>query len=214
MVCTIHGMTHYGQQLLSNLLYYRQSIIDIFKPGYPKKLFDFTENILDRKLSSNQGTYVQNQVSSTCYIKEMKHLELITNRKFLFHDQLIIKHVKYKTLSSTKSRKFADCCVSFKFGSQIKIGLIKAIVTDPNEDGKIFVLLEDLIDEPAKYHNLLQLKTNNTKFSTIPNIYIRIRSSCLILRSSSHILHKHSYRLLNDDETIEIMEYSNLKESS
>ncbi len=209
----IHGMTHYGSQLLSNLQYYRQAIIDLFKPGYPKKLFDFTEDILSRK-SSNQGTYVQKQASSTRYVEEIKHLNFITNRKFLFYDQLIINNVRYKTLLSTKSAKFADCCVSFQFGSQIKLGLIRAILTDPNDNGNIFVLLEDLIDESVKHRNSLQLKTINTKLSTIPNVYIRIRSTCLILRTSSHILHKHSYRFLNDEETIEIIEYSNLKESS
>jgi hypothetical protein len=214
MVTMIHGMRHYGSQLLSNLQYYRQAIIDLFKPGYPKKLFDFTENILSRKSSSNQGTYVQKQVSSTRYMKEMKHLNFITNRKFLFYNELMINHVRYKTLSSAKSTKFSDCCVSFQFGSQIKLGLIRAIVTDPNDNGKIFVILEDLIDESVKHHNLLQLKTINTKLSTIPNVYIRIRSTCLIIRTPSHILHKHSYRLLNDEETIEIIEYSNLKESS
>ncbi|CAF1175778.1 unnamed protein product [Rotaria sordida] len=168
MVCMIHGMTHYGPQLISNLQYYRQAIIDVFKRDYPEKLFYFNE---------------------------------------------IIKHIKYKTLSSIKSRKFADCRVSFVFGRQTKLGLIRAIVTDPNDSGKIFILLEDLIDEFVRHH-LLQFKTNNTTFSTIPNIYIRKRSSCLILRSSSHILHKHSYRFLNDEETIEIIEYSSLKESS
>ena len=157
---------------------------------------------------------MKKRVSSMHYAEEMKHLNLISNRKFLFYDELAVEHITYKTLSSIKSEKFSDCCVSFEFGSQIKLGLIRAIVTDPDDNGKIFVLLEDLTDEPTKHHNLLQVKANNTALSTIPNIYIRISSSCLIIRSSSHILHKHSYRLLNDEETIEIIEYANLKESS
>ncbi len=102
----------------------------------------------------------------------------------------------------------------YHFNLEVKSGLIRAILTDPNDNGNIFVLLEDLIDESVKHRNSLQLKTINTKLSTIPNVYIRIRSTCLILRTSSHILHKHSYRFLNDEETIEIIEYSNLKESS
>ncbi|CAF1428381.1 unnamed protein product [Rotaria sordida] len=209
----IHGMIHYEPQLISNLQYYRQAIIDAFKRNYPEKLFYFNESIFSRKLLLNQGIHVGKQVSSTNYVDEMKHLNLTTKRKFLYHDELAIKHTKYKTLSSTKSHKFVDCCVSFVFGRQIKLGLIRAIVTDPNDNEKIFVLLEDLIDELARHH-LLQFKTNNTTFLTIPNIYIRKRSSWLILRSSSHILHKHSYRFLNDEETIKIIEYSNLKGSS
>ncbi|CAF0897798.1 unnamed protein product [Rotaria sordida] len=52
LVCMIHGMTHYGPQLISNLQYYRQAIIDAFKRNYPGKLFYFNESILSRKLLS------------------------------------------------------------------------------------------------------------------------------------------------------------------
>ncbi|CAF3798064.1 unnamed protein product, partial [Rotaria sordida] len=52
LVCMIHGMTHYGPQLISNLQYYRQAIIDVCKRDYPEKLFYFNESILSRKLVS------------------------------------------------------------------------------------------------------------------------------------------------------------------
>ncbi|CAF4252206.1 unnamed protein product [Rotaria sp. Silwood2] len=53
---------------------------------------------------------------------------------------------------------------------------------------------EDLVEEPTKQVNLLQTKVNNVT-TTIPNIYIRMHSTCLILRSPSQIKKKHSYRL-------------------
>ncbi|CAF4191471.1 unnamed protein product, partial [Rotaria sordida] len=43
LVYMIHGMTHCGPQLISNLQYYRQAIIDVFKHDYPEKLFYFNE---------------------------------------------------------------------------------------------------------------------------------------------------------------------------
>ena len=114
--CMTHGMTHYGLQLISNLQYYRQAIIDVFKHDYPEKLFYFNERILSRKLLSNQGMHEGKQVSFTNYVDKMEYLNLITNRKFLYHDELAIKHIKYKTLSSTKSHKSADYCVPFVLG--------------------------------------------------------------------------------------------------
>ena len=103
-------MTHYGPQLISHLQYYRQAIIETFKCGYPSKLYEFNKSILCRKLLSNQTTYVKKQGSSINYLEELKHLRLFTNRNFLFHDELIVKHIKYKTLSSIKLEKFSDCC--------------------------------------------------------------------------------------------------------
>ena len=119
-----------------------------------------------------------------------------------------VKNVHYKTLSAIKSAKFSDCCVSFRFGSQNKIGFIRAILMDKQDENKIFVLLEELIDEPKKQlTNCLQVKTSNGNSSTVvPNIYVRIRSSCLILRLPSDILQKHSYRILSNQETVEIIE--------
>ncbi|CAF0897778.1 unnamed protein product [Rotaria sordida] len=52
LVYMIHGMTHCGPQLISNLQYYRQAIIDVFKHDYPEKLFYFNESILSRRLVS------------------------------------------------------------------------------------------------------------------------------------------------------------------
>ena len=215
LVSMTHGMTHYGQQLLSSLQHYRQSIIEAARPGYPLKLLRLIEQILTRKATTETSTFVKKESSANCYAKELEHLNLVSSREFQFYDQLTVKNVNYKTMASTKSAKFSDCCVSFRFGSQVKIGFVRAIVQEKQGERKIFILMEDLIDDSRKQlGTYLHVNVGTAGPSSVPNIYVRIRSSCFILRSPSSLLHKHAYRILANQETVEIVEYSNLKESS
>lgn len=210
-----HGMTHYGQQLISNLQCYRQSIIEIAKPEYPQKLLKFTERILSRKPLMNGTIHVVKETSSDYYVEELGHIKNVSNRTFAFYEQLIIKNVVYRTVRSTKSAKFSDCCVSFRFGLQIRMGFVRAILKDTQNEDKIFVLLEDLIENPNKRLEIcLQVKIDNNHIATVPNIYVRTRSNSLLLRSSTSLLKKHAYRILGNEETVEIIEYSSLNESS
>lgn len=148
LVSMTHGMTHYGQQLLSNLQYYRQAIIEAAKPTFPLKLLRLVEQILTRKATLESSTYVKKESLPNCYGEELEHLNFVSNREFIFYDQLTIKNVNYRTLLSTKSSKFSDCCVSFRFGSQEKIGFVRAIIKEKQDEKKIFNLMEDLIDDP------------------------------------------------------------------
>ena len=215
LVSMTHGTTHYGQQLLSNLLYYRDAIIETGKLDYPLKLFMFTQQLLSRKSSREEIMQVKKKVANNMYADEFEHLKLISNRTFVFYEQLTVKGIVYKTLRSIRSKKFSDCCVSFQFGSAVKFGLIRAVVQDEADDNQIFLLLEDLVEEDgSRSEQFLQVKTNANQASITPHIYIRSRSHSFILRSPSSLLRKNAYRILSNGETIEIIEYSNLKESS
>ena len=215
LVTMTHGTTQYGQQLISSLLYYRQSIIETTKPEYPLKLFHLNERILCRKSRMNNSTRVEKLAQCNSYIEEVEYLKMISCRTFLFFEQLIIRNIAYRTFRSVRSTKFSNCCVSFTFGSQVKLGFIRAIVRDAQDEDRIYVLLEELIDnERARIDASLQVKINNNQVSYIPNIYIRTRSHSFILRSSSCLSRKHSYRILANEETVEIIEYCSLKESS
>lgn len=210
-----HGTTHYGQQLLSNLMYYREAIIEATKPEYPLKLFNFTQQLLFRKSSIIDEIQVKRKVVDSAYADELKHLNLISNRNFIFYEQLIIKGVVFKTWTSTRSEKFSDCCISFKFGSATRFGFIRAVVQDEFDDSRIYLLLEDLVEEEGlNADRFLQVKINNNQVAFIPHIHVRNRSSSFILRSPSSIVKKNAYRILSNCETIEIIEYSNLRESS
>ena len=68
----IHGVTHYGSQLIFHLQYHRRAIIEIFKSERPQKFFDLNKSVLYRKLLSNQTMYVKKQVYSVYYL-EVKH---------------------------------------------------------------------------------------------------------------------------------------------
>ena len=215
LVTMTHGMTHYGQQLISNLQCYRQSIIEVAKPEYPQKLLDFTERILSRKSLMNGTIHAARETLSEYYVEELEHLKIISSRTFTFYEQLIINNVVYRTLQSTRSAKFSNCCVSFLFGPQIKLGFIRAILKDNVDEDKTFVLLEELIANPNKrLEACLSVKIDNNHVSTVPNIYVRTRSDSLVFRSPDSLLKKHAYRILGNEETIEIIEYSSLKESS
>lgn len=210
-----HGTTCYGQQLMINLFCYREAIIETAKPGYPLKLFDFTQQLLSRKSNKDNAVRVQKKVDNSMYADELERIELISDRTFILYEQLIIHGVVYKTWQSTRSKKFSDCCVSFKFGSAVKFGFIRAVLQDGIDEDKIYVLLEDLVDDDGfRAERFLQVKITHNQTLIIPHIYMRTRSDSFILRSPGCILKKNAYRILSNSESIEIIEYSNLKESS
>ena len=198
-----------------NLLYYRDAIIETAKPDYPLKLYVFTQQLLSRKSNGNGIIQVKKKAANNMYADELEHLKLMSNRTFVFYEQLFVKGVLYKTFRSTKSKKFADCCISFQFGSAVKFGLIRAVVQDETDDSQVYLLLEDLVeDDGSRTEGFLQVKTGANQTHVTPHIYIRSRSHSFILRSPSSVLKKNAYRILSNGETIEIIEYSNLKESS
>lgn len=214
LVTMTHGTNQYGEQLISNLLYYRQAIIEATKPEYPLKLLRLNERLLCRKSRSNNSIRVERLAQSNSYVEEVEHLKMLSGRTFLFFEQLVIRNIVYRTCQSVRSTKFSDCCVSFTFGSQVKLGFIRAILQDV-QDEQIYLLVEELIDsERAQVDAYLQVKINNNQISYVPNIYIKARSGSLILRSPSCLSKKHSYRILVNEETVEVIEYSSLKESS
>lgn len=126
-------MTHYGEQLIGHLLYYRQAIIESKKIDYPKKLMLLIEKLLDRKSAINKKRGSR-KVSSEFYVEEKRFLDTLLERPFVFFNRVLIRNINYETFSSTKSKKFSDCCVSFIFGQSIKHGFIRAIVMDDVEN--------------------------------------------------------------------------------
>jgi hypothetical protein len=217
LVSMIHGTIQYGPQALSIILQYRQAIIEINRSTYPEKLLRLTNGFLQRKASQPQTDTNQTvrRSSASSYTEEFQYRNMLLERNFIFYDGIIVHDVKYRTISSIRSKKYSDCCVSFLFGRQIKIGFVRGIVRDATQSEDVFVLLEELANDETRCptHFLQVKRTQNDRFP-VPFIHVRARSSCLFVPRPGDLIKKHAYRILSNEETVEIIEYASLCDSS
>jgi hypothetical protein len=92
---------------------------------------------------------------------------------------------------------------------------VRAIVKEKHDEKTIFILMEDLIDDPReRLGAYLHLRVGTIGLTSVPNTYVQMRSSCVILRSPSSLLRRHAYLISANQETVENIEYSNLRECS
>ncbi|CAF1339385.1 unnamed protein product, partial [Didymodactylos carnosus] len=96
-----HGATHYGQQLISHMQYYRQAIIESLRPDYPLKLLLLNERMLNHKFTMSDDIRVSKEIPADFYIREQEQLKIMSTQTFIFHHKLAVKHLHFKTISAT-----------------------------------------------------------------------------------------------------------------
>lgn len=201
-------------------LLYRDAIIAHRTDSYPLLLFTFNEKLLNRKQSLTSYKTIADDcslpqsVSYTFY--DLNDNGIATTAQSFFSDHLIFFHsvnfsgLLLKTMAVSYGKKFADCCVSYNFGSQQqKFGLIRAIFM--TKKNNVRILIEELIQK-RKNSSKLKFKLND-QYVEIPNIFVLYRSDIYYIKHPKCIIKKHAM-ISRPANCVFVLEYPNIKDNS
>jgi hypothetical protein len=177
LVKTVHSTLHFAKQLIRQNVLFRDAIVRHRSLSYPLLLYNFNEQLLDRKQLLYQnlidGCRLPKSVSPKLYDTSESGIATIVQSYFtnpvMFYNSVKISNILLKTTTITYGKLFSDTCVSFYFsGKQQKIGLIRAIVK--SRENNVRLLIEELI-EKTRGSSKIKFKLNN-KHIEIPNVFI------------------------------------------
>jgi len=220
LISTVHGTTNFALQLIRQHVLYRDAIAHYKKDYYPLNLFEFNEELLNRKQSINRyknfidSCNLPQAVSKDFYDTTENRTATRVQRYFkdplLFYNSLIIGGIFVKTVAVTYGKLVGDCCISFYFDdSTVKYGLILAIVKSSQNTVRLFI--EELVEktnEKSKFH----FKLNDQQYQ-LPNVYRLVRSNVFHLKHPQCLLKKNAV-ICQPGGFVTVLEYPNLKDSS
>lgn len=221
LIGNIHGTTEFPKQLILQHALFRDAIIHHTNPRYPSLLSDFNERILRRKRTDKQYTLICDgcrlsaPISSKFYNENDHGIARVAEEYFheelTFHNAIIVDAVLLRTTLTTKKSRFADNCISFRFGDdQVKFGFIRAIVK--SSKGIVRLLIEELIEKNDSMTRSIKFKANG-KCWIVPNIFCLRRSNIYHLKHPKCFLRKNGV-ILHSDILVTVLEYPNIKDGS
>ena len=125
LISTVHGTTEFAKQLIRQHILYRQAIVLHKDDSYPMKLFEFNEELLNRKQSKLHyknfinNCFLPNPVSADVYDTSengiAKRVQSHFQEDLIFYHSLIISNIFIKTTLSMHGKLVGDSCVTFYF---------------------------------------------------------------------------------------------------
>ena len=220
MISTVHGTTEFAKQLIRQHILYRQAIVLHKDDRYPMELFEFNEQLLNRKQSKFHyknfvdNCFLPNPASAAVYDTNengiAKRVQSHFQDDLIFYHSLMISNIFIKTTLSMHGKLVADSCVSFYFNDdQIKYGLVRAIVRSKENTVRVFI--EELVENKPGTSKL-KFKVLDEQYQ-VPNVFLLKCSSIFHLKHPRFILKKHAI-ICKPGNCVIVLEHPNLKDSS
>lgn len=220
MISTVHGTTEFAKQIIRHHILYRQAIVLNKDDRYPIELFQFNEELLNRKQSKVHcknhfdNCFLSNPVAADVYDTSengiAKRVQSYFKDGLIFYHSLMISSISIKTTLSTHGKLVGDSCVSFHFNDeQIKYGLIRAIVKSQQNNVRVFI--EELIEKKPGTSKL-KFKIFDEQYE-VPCVLLFKCSNIFYLKHPKFILKKHAF-ICKPGNCVIVLEHPTLKDSS